>query len=128
MLTGRYQEARSNCIDLPDDDPMLVKKMLDYFYVLDYESDEDAGLSMVETDGTGSTPATDLTIHDVIRGMVMRLQRALIYRCERECLEALTENNFSYDDALLSLQRGDTGDAVQKDPKQAKQGAENSVM
>ena len=39
----------SNHIDLPDDDAEVVKKMIDYFYLLDYESGKVPDVSIVAT-------------------------------------------------------------------------------
>ena len=99
-----FQETQKNCIDLPDDDAGVVKKMIDYFYLLDYESDKDTGLYMVDTEPAA---AADLAIED-IEDITTRSRTVILWQsfsqCDvRKCFEALTENGLDFNLAFRAL-------------------------
>ncbi|CAD6591090.1 MAG: hypothetical protein ASARMPREDX12_004921 [Alectoria sarmentosa] len=48
ILTLSQKEAESNRIDLPEDHPVLVKKMLDYLYTLDYTDDRNSSVLCID--------------------------------------------------------------------------------
>ena len=71
--------------------------MIDYFYLLDYESDKDTGLCMVVTEPAA---AADLAIEDVkntlTRESILTLQNHFPQYDVRKCLDALRQNAFDY--------------------------------
>ena len=75
----------------------MVKKMIDYLYLLDYESDEDTGLPKV---GTEPAAAADLAIEDIkdsgTRTNIRKLQKYFPQCNVRECSQALVENGLDY--------------------------------
>ena len=78
--------------------------MIDYLYLLDYESDKDTSLRTVETEPAA---AADLAIEDVedigTRDKVILLQQFFPQYNVRECLEALRQNAFDCSRAYYSL-------------------------
>ena len=118
---------------MPDDDAVIVKKMLEYFYLLDYEPDKESGPCIVETARASHPAATDLAIDEVedprVRDNIMRLQQWLPHHGVRACLEALTQNNLNYDYTLHSLILQDANDkATKANFGQFKQSTESSSM
>lgn len=118
---------------MPDDDAIVVKKMLEYFYLLDYESDKESGLCIVETDRASHPAATDLAIDEVegplVRDSIMRLQDWLPHHGVRACLEALTQNNFNYNYTLHKLILQDANDrAIKANFGQFKKSTESPSM
>ena len=78
--------------------------MIDYLYLLDYESDKDTGLCMVETEPAA---AADLAIEDVedaeTRQWVKSFRR-MFPECDvRECLEVMTKNSHNHFRAFDTL-------------------------
>ena len=66
LMHGGAQGRPSNSIWLPNDDPFLVDKMIQYFYTGDYDSDTDTGLFIVVKPGPRGTPeAPELTMEGV---------------------------------------------------------------
>ena len=114
----------------------VVKKMLNYFYLLDYESDKDTGLYITETDRAAHPTATDLAIDHIedpqTRDKIMRLRQTFPHFGVQVCLEALTQKNLDYDGAVHSLIIKDTqgmiGEAMRIYLGQTTQGAEASSM
>lgn len=118
---------------MPDDDAIVVKKMLEYFYLLDYESDKESGLCIVETDRASHSAATDLAIDEVedphVRDNIMRLQDWLPHHGVRACLEALTQNNLNYNHTLHELISQDANDrAIEAKFGQFKKSTESPSM
>ena len=79
----------------------MVKKTIDYFYLLDYKSVKDRDLNC-------ASPAdTDLAIDEITnlgtRNKIMGLQQEVPRFAVRECFQALTENGFDYRAASFSL-------------------------
>ena len=78
--------------------------MIDYFYLLDYESDNDTCLCMVETEPAA---AADLAIENlddiVILEDVVKLKKWFPRYDMRKCFEALTENDLDYHSAYNTL-------------------------
>ena len=75
--------------------------MIDYFYLLDYESDKDRDLNC-------ASPAdADLAIDGITnlgtRHKIAGLQQEVPHVGVRKCYQALAQNDFDYEAALLSL-------------------------
>ena len=83
--------------------------MIDYFYLLDYESDEDTGLPIV---GTEPMPEADLAIENVedrvTRGRIRMLQECFPQYDVRDCFEVLTRHDLDYNRAynILNYRHG----------------------
>lgn len=89
-----------------DDDAELVEKMLDYFYLLDYGSDKDTGLCVVEANKDMNPTAPVIFINgltDKNRWDLLKIQRRFPQFRVRECLETLTENHYDCARALRSM-------------------------
>ena len=114
----------------------VVKKMLNYFYLLDYESDKDMDLYITGPDRAAHPTATDLAIDQVegpqTRDKIMRLRQTFPHFGVQVCLEALIQKNLDYDGAVHSLIIKDTqgmlGEAMKVYLRQPTQGAEASSM
>ena len=97
-------------MNLPDDDAKMVKKMLDYLYLLDYESDENTGLCIASTylKSIEQVLNTDVEYDEKLDFQmcvkIMRLQSVLSYYevTPPMCYEALNQNNQDYDKTLAS--------------------------
>lgn len=77
--------------------------MIDYFYLLDYESDKDTGLRIAETEAVA---AADFTIEDdETREHVMRLHDCFPQYDMRDCFDTLTRRDLNYNEAYNTLCR-----------------------
>ena len=78
--------------------------MIDYFYLLNYESDEDTGLRIMETEPPA---AAYLALEDVQNFQTLESTLRLHFWFPqydvRKCLEALTENDFDFEGAYYTL-------------------------
>ncbi len=92
MLNLSMQEAKSNIINLPDENPELVKKMLEYLYALDYTGVTNTTVYVNSRDFQGgASPATGLNGEEVGDFSTQsRTQQALL-RGAKTCWEALHE-------------------------------------
>lgn len=113
------QEVGSSNVDLADEDTGLVKKMMEFLYVLCIDSADSLG---------EGPPAIDLAI-DSIEDFQTRLQRMSPRPKVHVCLNPLNENNLDCDKALASLGFEDFQDGqVQVVLRQEKKAAEIPVM
>ena len=78
--------------------------MIDYLYLLDYESDEDTGLCVVEIEPAAEA---DFAIEDVedseTRDHIWALHRCFPQYGLRECFQALTTNHLDFSSAYDTL-------------------------
>ena len=82
----------------------LVKKMIDYFYLLDYESDKDTGLYMADTELAAAGELTLDDIEDSTRRVdTVMLRRFFPQYGVRKCFDALTENGLDLKCAYSAL-------------------------
>ena len=93
---------------MPDDDVGVVKKMIDYLYLLDYRSNSDTDICMVLTEPAA---AANLAIEDVedVETLedIVRLKKGFPQYDVRKCFKALIENDFDYVGAHGTLFDGD---------------------
>ncbi len=134
MLIFLGQEAQSNYINLPDDDPKVVENMIRYFYLLNYEPDKDSGLYIAQTNYGTYPVAADLNIDHAVDfevcAKIMRLQHALpgLHIPPLIGLKMLIENNFDENHARNQLFRTQLQANVVYDCALAKQWAEKLAM
>ncbi len=105
MLNLSMQEAKSNIIDLPDDNPELVKKMLEYLYSLDYAVGTDMTIYVDSIDFQGgASPATSLDEEEVGDFPTQSRTQQTLPRGVKTCWEALHEalqqQNHDFDDTI----------------------------
>ena len=79
--------------------------MIDYFYLLDYRSNTDTDIYMMETEPAA---AAYLALEDVKNlqtlESIMRLHICFPQYNVRKCFEALTEKDWNYNDAYDTLE------------------------
>ena len=119
MLNLSMQEAKPNIIDLPNDEPELVKKMVEYLYALDYEVGKDTTMYVDSIDFQGGTsPATVLDEEEVGDFPSQSRTQHTLSRGVKTCWEALHEalqqqQTHDFDDTMDLLVKQKTPPSIE---------------